>query len=259
MTFIANYRIQDQLWSSHLNLSFHFIWDHIYHFTSFITSIISLHSSHLSSHFIYYIFLTSLCLLCFSICFSVLSSYFILFHLQFFISFSMNSKVQMIKRFKIKRELSKFSSFKIEFQESFSSSFMKNWFKLLSNDLRSIVKTSCFKFVMHFLFFESFSKSKMLIKIKCELFNDTTEEHIVREENKKLQAENYVFLSYDFEKKSSHLSEKYEEISNSVDIVFVTDLQTLKKKTRSLDRWRRIKKTRLQNEIIKCENEFSNI
>ena len=83
---------------------------------------------------------------------------------------------------------------------------------------------------MHFLSFESFSKSKMFIKIKCELFNDTIEEHIVREKNKKLQIKNYVFLSYKFEKKFSHLNEKYEEISNSIDIVFAIDLQILKKR-----------------------------
>ena len=136
----------------------------------------------------------------------------------------------MIERLKVRRELSELSSFKIEFQKSLSLSFMRSWFKLLSNDLRSVVKTSCFEFVMHSLSFESLSKSKMFIKIKCELFNNTTEEHIVRKKSKKLQTENYVFLSYDFEKKSSHLNEKYEKISNSVNIIFATDLQTSKKK-----------------------------
>ena len=156
--------------------------------------------------------------------------HFILSHLQLFTSFSMNSKAQMIERLKIKRGLSELNSFKIEFQKSLSSSFMRSWFKLLSNDLRSIVKTNCFEFAMHFLSFELFSKLKMFIKIKCKLFNDTIEEHIVREENKKLQAENYVFFSYEFEKKLSHLSEKYEEISNSIDIIFAIDLQTSKKR-----------------------------
>ena len=50
VTCITDYRIQDQLWSFHLNLShlsFHFI-HHIYYFTSFITSIILLHFLHFS-------------------------------------------------------------------------------------------------------------------------------------------------------------------------------------------------------------------
>ena len=62
------------------------------------------------------------------------------------------------------------------------------------------------------------------------MFKDTSENHIVKGGNGKQRAEKHVFLSYESNKKSSHLSEKYEEISNPSEVIFFKEFQTAKER-----------------------------
>ena len=47
---------------------------------------------------------------------------------------------------------------------------------------------------------------------------------------RKKKTEKYIYLSYELNKKSTHLNKEYEEISNSTEIVFIKNLQITKKR-----------------------------
>ena len=104
--------------------------------------------------------------------------------------------------------------------------FTRALFKLLFSTLRSIVKIESHEFVLNFLLLNSLQKRSIFIKIKCDIFNDVAKLHTVRKNDKKNQAENYVYLSYENEKRSTHISEQFDEISVFMKIIYVEDFVT---------------------------------
>ena len=62
------------------------------------------------------------------------------------------------------------------------------------------------------------------------MYRDTSKSHTIRDKNKKKQAEKYIFLFYKSDKKLTHLNKEYEKISNSTKVIFVKNLQIVKKR-----------------------------
>lgn len=143
--------------------------------------------------------------------------------------FKMTDQLLKIKE-KLQTKNNSSPSVKKKSTSSILSTETNRCFRYLSTKFCSIIKNHIYQIRNAISIF--FKKSKLVQKIICGIFNDSTKTHIVKKEDTKKRANKWIYFIYGTEQKLVHLKKKYDEISNVNEIFFFKNMIQSKKKQR---------------------------